>query len=61
MPKISHSDLAAYLDEALPAETMAAIEIRPRQDPQLAAQLGQIIGAAMLACIRWAIFVPQPA
>jgi hypothetical protein len=43
MPKISQSDLAAYLDEALPAEAMAALEEALRQNPQLAAQLGRII------------------
>jgi hypothetical protein len=43
MPKTSKTDLAAYLDEALPAETMAAIEDALRQDPQLATQLAEII------------------
>ncbi len=40
---VSQSDLAAYLDEALPAETMAAVEDALRGDPQLMAQLAEII------------------
>jgi hypothetical protein len=36
-------ELAAYLDEALPAETMAAVENALRSDPQLTAQLAEII------------------
>jgi hypothetical protein len=43
MKPFTTSDLAAYLDEALPAEMMAALEDALRQDPQLAAQLAEII------------------
>ena len=39
----SQSELSAYLDEALPAEAMAAIEAALRSDPQLTAQLVEII------------------
>ncbi len=39
----SQSELSAYLDEALPAEAMAAIESALRGDPQLTAQLVEII------------------
>jgi hypothetical protein len=39
----SPADLSAYLDEALPAETMAAIEEALRQDPKLCSELAQII------------------
>ena len=39
----SQSELSAYLDEALPAEAMAAIEAALRNDPQLTAQLVEII------------------
>jgi hypothetical protein len=39
----SQPDLIAYLDEALPAETMAAIEDALRTDPKLTAQLKDII------------------
>jgi hypothetical protein len=39
----SHSELSAYLDEALPAEAMAAIEAALRSDPQLTARLAEII------------------
>ncbi len=39
----SQADLVAYLDEALPAETMAGIENALRQDPQLVQQLTGII------------------
>ena len=41
--KFSPSDLSAYLDEALPAETMAAIEDALRHDPKLCNELAQII------------------
>ena len=37
------AELAAYLDEALPPESMAAIETALRGDPKLAAQLAEII------------------
>ena len=43
MQSFTSTDLAAYLDEALPAETMAAVEDALRRDPQLTAQLGEII------------------
>lgn len=39
----SPAELAAYLDEALPAEAMAAVESAVRGDPQLTAQLVEII------------------
>ncbi|HEY2882980.1 MAG TPA: hypothetical protein VGJ15_11110 [Pirellulales bacterium] len=39
----NQSDLAAYLDEALPVETMAAIEDALRHDAQLMAKLTEII------------------
>ena len=39
----SIADLSAYLDEALPAETMAAIEDALRHDPKLCNELAQII------------------
>jgi hypothetical protein len=39
----SSADLSAYLDEALPAETMAAIEDALRNDPKLCGELAQII------------------
>jgi hypothetical protein len=41
--RYSPADLHAYLDEALPAETMAAMEDALRHDPQLTAQLAEII------------------
>ncbi|HZZ26738.1 MAG TPA: hypothetical protein VFE46_01925 [Pirellulales bacterium] len=40
----SQADLIAYLDEALPAETMAAIEDALRSDSRLMTQLTEIIG-----------------
>jgi hypothetical protein len=40
---ICQADLAAYLDEALPAETMAAVEDALRRDEKLAAQLAELI------------------
>src|SRR5215831_855551 len=39
----STADLSAYLDEALPAKTMAAIEEALRRDPNLCNELAQII------------------
>ncbi len=42
---ISTAELAGYLDEALPAEAMAAIEAALRGDPQLTARLVEIIAA----------------
>ena len=39
----STADLSAYLDEALPAEMMAAIEEALRRDPKLTSELAQII------------------
>ncbi len=38
----THSDLEAYLDEALPVETMARIETALRDDKKLAEQLMKI-------------------
>lgn len=43
MSKFSQADLIAFLDEALPAETMAAVEDALRHDPNLTAQLTEII------------------
>ncbi len=44
--KTSYSDqqLQAFLDEALPAETMAQIEVQMRSDTQLMARLMSILG-----------------
>jgi len=42
MPRITQSDLQAYLDEALPAEQMAAIETELRKKPDLLKQLAAI-------------------
>ena len=39
----TQADLSAYLDEALSAETMAAIEEALRRDPKLTTELAQII------------------
>ncbi len=45
MPKaIRQSDLEAYLDEALPPEEMARIELALRKDPELIRQLSAING-----------------
>ena len=43
MPKFSQADLIAFLDEALPAESMAGLEDALRGDPNLTAQLAEII------------------
>jgi len=42
MSRITHSDLQAYLDEALPSEQMAAIEAELRKKPELLNQLAAI-------------------
>ena len=42
MPRITQSDLQAYLDEALPSDRMAAIEAELRQKPELLNQLSAI-------------------
>ena len=42
MPRITHSDLQSYLDEALPSEQMAAIEAELRKKPELLNQLAAI-------------------
>jgi hypothetical protein len=42
MPRITQSDLQAYLDEALPSEQMAAIEVELRKKPDLLKQLSAI-------------------
>jgi hypothetical protein len=42
MPRITQSDLQAYLDEALPSEQMAAIEAELRSKPDLLKQLSAI-------------------
>lgn len=39
---LSHSDLEAYLDEALPVEMMAEIEAALRADPALGQRLAEI-------------------
>ena len=39
----TQSELSAYRDEALPTETMAAVEAALRGDPKLMAQLAEII------------------
>ncbi len=45
MPRtIRQSDLEAYLDEALPPEEMARIELALRKDPELVRQLSIING-----------------
>ena len=43
-PTIRQSDLEAYLDEALPPEEMARIELALRKDPELIRQLSMING-----------------
>jgi anti-sigma factor RsiW len=43
MKSFNNNELLAYLDEALPADTMAAIEDALRQDVKLAARLTEII------------------
>src|SRR6185369_3602541 len=42
MPRITQSDLQAYLDEALPSDQMAAIETELRNKPDLLKQLSAI-------------------
>ncbi len=42
--KLTHADLEAYLDEALPVEAMAAIEAALRADAKLVQQLAAING-----------------
>jgi hypothetical protein len=42
MPRLTQTDLQAYLDEALPAAEMAAIEAELRKRPELLAQLAAI-------------------
>jgi hypothetical protein len=42
MPRLTQSDLQAYLDEALPSEEMAAIEAELRKKPELLQQLAAI-------------------
>jgi hypothetical protein len=42
MPRVTQSDLQAYLDEALPSEQMAAIEAELRKKPDLLKQLSAI-------------------
>jgi hypothetical protein len=43
-PRLSEVELEAYLDEALPMETMAEIERALRNDPKLAERLAGING-----------------
>jgi hypothetical protein len=43
MTKFSQTDLIAFLDEALPAATMSAVEDALRADPSLTAQLADLI------------------
>src|SRR2546427_4791486 len=42
MPRLTQSDLQAYLDEALPPAEMAAIEAELRKRPELLTQLSAI-------------------
>ncbi len=42
MPRVTQSDLQAYLDEALAAEQMAAVEAELRKKPELLKQLAAI-------------------
>jgi hypothetical protein len=42
MPRITQSDLQAYLDEALPPTEMAALEAELRKKPELLKQLSAI-------------------
>jgi len=42
MPRVTQSDLQAYLDEALPSEQMASIEAELRKKPDLLNQLSAI-------------------
>jgi hypothetical protein len=42
MPAITHAELEAYLDEALPADHMAGIEAALRDSPELLEQLSAI-------------------
>ena len=44
MPRITQSDLQAYLDEALPPDEMAAVEAELRSRPDLLRQLALING-----------------
>jgi len=44
MPRITQSDLQAYLDEALPPDEMAAVEAELRSRPDLLRQLAAING-----------------
>jgi hypothetical protein len=41
-PRFTETELAAYLDEALPIERMAEIEQAVRQQPELLSELGAI-------------------
>ena len=42
MPRLTQSDLQAYLDEALAPDEMAAIEVELRKKPELLQQLAAI-------------------
>jgi hypothetical protein len=42
MPRVTQSDLQAYLDEGLPSEQMASIEAELRKKPELLKQLAAI-------------------
>jgi hypothetical protein len=42
LPRLNQADLEAYLDEALPAEEMAAVEDQLRASPQLTEELTRI-------------------
>lgn len=44
MPQFSPTELDAYIDEALPADQMAAVEEALRGDAQLREQLKQLVG-----------------
>jgi hypothetical protein len=43
-PTVTDADLAAYLDEALPADQMARMEERLRDDKRLLARLTSLLG-----------------
>ncbi len=44
MPELTHQELEAFLDEALPPEQMARVEQELRDDAELSARLAEIIG-----------------
>jgi len=50
----SDADLESYLDEALPAEEMVAIEKRAREDPALVGRLAEVQARRDSGRCRWA-------